>query len=241
MTWTIGDVIAQTFRFFARNWVTLVVGNLLAIVIGSAPLVLWAAVTLAPLYAKLAAGGTPREVVLATVAGSLALAGASSLVLWILFAPALSRIAVAAARDQRPRLADLFDFRRAGTFLGAGMLAAIAICGGTLLLIVPGIIAAIGLSLVSFFVVDEPALGALDALNASWRATRGHRLHLFGLLLVGAMANAILQTILGLSLYLTPLLVALMLVSTPLWTLALALVYLRIRPQPRSDLAALAA
>src|SRR5262249_31959774 len=104
-----------------------------------------------------------------------------SLVLWLLFAPALARIALAAARGQRPRIADLFDFRRAGSLFVAALLSGLAIMGGFLLLIIPGFIALIGLGFVSFFVVDGPEdRGALDALRASWNATRGHRLHLFG-------------------------------------------------------------
>lgn len=241
MPWTIGDVITETFRAFTRNWVTLVVGNLVVGLIAMLPLALWGAVTLVPLLLKANQPGGPGELFVASMVGSGLLAFVATLVLAILFAPAMSRLALAAARDERPRLSAIFDFRRARTFVGAGFLAALAIFGATLLLIVPGIIVALGLAFVSFFVVDDASLGVTASLRASWNASRGHRLHLFGLVLIGLVANWFLETVFGLSAWLAPLQLAFTLVSTPLWTLVLAQVYLRIRPQPPAAVQALAA
>ena len=42
MTWTIGDVLEQTVRSFGRNWVALVVGNLVATLISFLPMALCA-------------------------------------------------------------------------------------------------------------------------------------------------------------------------------------------------------
>jgi uncharacterized membrane protein len=239
MPWTVSDVIEETFRAFGRNWVTLVVGNLIAGAIALAPVMLWAAVVVPPLLART---GQPDPSTLKVALGSMALAGVSSLVLWILFSPALSRIAIAAARGERPRIADVFDFQRAGSYLGTGLLVGVYACIGTLLFIVPGIIVAIGLSLAAFFVVDGPHnVGTLGAIEASWTATRGHRLPMFGLACLAGVINWILQTVFGLSVWLMPLQIALMLVATPLWTLSLAIIYLRLRPQPRGAVSALAA
>ncbi|MGZ3441424.1 MAG: hypothetical protein ACXVDD_18020 [Polyangia bacterium] len=241
MTWTISDVIPETLRSFGRNWVTLVVGNLVAMLIIFSPVIVCAAVTMPMIFAQAADQSQTHELVLGGTVIALLFAFIGTVVLGIMFAPALSRIALAAARGQHPRIRDVFDFRRAGTFFGAGLLSALAVMAGMVLLLVPGLIVAIALSFVSFYVVDKPALGATDAIEASWRTTRGHRLRLFGLMLVGALANGILNAIFGSTIWLAPLQIALSLVVGPISTLALAQVYLCLEPQPRGDAQALAA
>lgn len=59
-----------------------------------------------------------------------------------------------------------------------GLLQGLAIAGGFLLLIIPGVIIYLGLSLVTHVVVDKN-LGYVDAIKASWRITDGHKLDLF--------------------------------------------------------------
>lgn len=68
------------------------------------------------------------------------------------------------------------------TLLGANLLMMIGIFAGTLLLIVPGIILALGLMLTQYFVVDA-GMGPIEAMGASWDAMRGHKgqMFLFGL------------------------------------------------------------
>jgi hypothetical protein len=232
MTWTIADVIERTAISFSRNWVALVLGNLVATLISLLPVTLCAAVVVPPLI-KAAQSGQPGQLALANSIVPLLLSFAASLVLSCLFAPALSRMALAAARGERPRVGQVFDFRRAGTFLGAGLLTGLAVMAASLLLFVPGIIVGLALSLVSFFVVDDPRLGATDALEASWMAMRGQKLRLFGLLLIAGIVSWILQTIFGLTVWFAPLQLALALVWTPISTLGLAQVYLtRRRPTP---------
>ena len=94
----------------------------------------------------------------------------------------------------------------------------------------------------TFFVVDGAAnRGAVASIEASWAATRGHRLHLFGLALLAGVFNAVLQFVVGLTVLLAPLQLALPVVTTPLWTLALAVIYLRITKQHDDAAATLAA
>ena len=232
MTWTISDVISATFRSFGRNWVTLVVGNLVAMLIAFAPLIVSAAITMPMLFAHAGKPGGPGELVVGTTIVVMLLAFVAAFVLLIMFAPALSRIALAAARDERPLIRDVFDFQRAGTFLRAGFLSSLAIAGAMLLLIVPGIIVALALLFVSFYVVDKPGLGATDALAASWNVTRGHRLRLLGLVLVGGIAHVLLHALFATSVVFAPLQLALSLVVGPITTLALAQVFVRLEPRP---------
>lgn len=73
---------------------------------------------------------------------------------------------------------------------------------GLVLLVVPGIIAALGLSFAPYLVLDR-GLSAADALRASWQMMDGHKLDLF-LLGVASMVIALLSAIpLGLGLLVT--------------------------------------
>lgn len=62
----------------------------------------------------------------------------------------------------------------------AQVLYALIVGFGFLLLIVPGVVLSIGLSLFPYYVADTD-LGPVEALKASWEATRGRRLALLGL------------------------------------------------------------
>lgn len=65
-------------------------------------------------------------------------------------------------------------------FLGAAILMLLAIVGGLILLIVPGIIVAIALTFTLYLVIDK-GLGPVEAMKESWRLTKGRRWKLFGL------------------------------------------------------------
>ena len=54
---------------------------------------------------------------------------------------------------------------------------------GFILLIVPGIMAAIGLMLYAFVVAEEPTLRVTDVLKKAWAITNGHKMDLFVLCL----------------------------------------------------------
>ena len=70
-------------------------------------------------------------------------------------------------------------FERFGETLIAGLLYIIALTIGTILLIIPGIILALGLSMTFFIMVDEPEISGFDALKKSWDMMRGQKWNLF--------------------------------------------------------------
>ena len=129
-------------------------------------------------------------------------------------------------------IGDLWNPQPFWRFLGAEILGAIIIFFGLLLLIVPGIIAALGLGMVPFTVIDRGA-GPIDALKESWRITKGHKgqLALLGLALLGINLLGILALVVGL------------LVTVPVTWLTIAHVYRTlsaqaVRIEPRAALAA---
>ena len=93
---------------------------------------------------------------------------------------------------------DFGDIFRGGSFfvniLVAKLLVGIAVVFGLALLIVPGVILALGLGMTNMLIVDRN-MGAVDAMKESWRITTGHKgsllvycLLAFGLMLLGLLA-----------------------------------------------------
>ncbi|HEX6616102.1 MAG TPA: glycerophosphoryl diester phosphodiesterase membrane domain-containing protein [Gemmatimonadales bacterium] len=68
-----------------------------------------------------------------------------------------------------------------GTVLVCSLLFSLVVGLGFLLLVVPGVILAVGLVLAIPALVLEPGLSPMQALSRSWRLTRGSRWRIFGL------------------------------------------------------------
>jgi hypothetical protein len=99
----------------------------------------------------------------------------------------LTRIWLQVARGQPAEFGTLFSGgdRLLPLFL-AELVRTILVYVGIFLLVVPGIILALGLSFAAFFVVDAKS-GPIEALTASWNATKGHKgaLLVFGIACLG--------------------------------------------------------
>jgi uncharacterized membrane protein len=83
-------------------------------------------------------------------------------------------------RRSRPDIGNLFaGFNRFGDALVAYLLMMVFICLWTLLLIIPGIIAAYRYSLAFYLLADNPHLTGYDAIKRSGELMRGHKWRLF--------------------------------------------------------------
>lgn len=100
-----------------------------------------------------------------------------------------------AARGETPDVGDLFAAFRGDYWQAvlASILLHAIVAIGTMLLVVPGIIAAVRLSWAPYLVIDEKQ-DAVTAIRESWERTRGHGWTIFGIwllaipiLLVGAI------------------------------------------------------
>lgn len=100
-------------------------------------------------------------------------------------------------------------FERFADTLVAGLLFSLAVGIGFFLLIVPGIIAACGLGMTFFIMVDEPGISGIDALQRSWNMMNGHKWEYFCLNLrfIGWILLAILTCGIGF-IFLQPYMVA---------------------------------
>jgi uncharacterized membrane protein len=96
-------------------------------------------------------------------------------------------------------LKDLWNPNPFWQYLGMRILTGLIVFLGIILLIVPGIIAALGLMFAPYLVIDK-GLGPVNALKESWRITTGHKsqLFLFALAIIGINILGLLALVVGL-------------------------------------------
>ena len=161
-----------------------------------------------------------RAIVQKVLAGS-ALGLLASLVLFAATAVlgiGATRIALRLAQGHSAHYADIVPpMRLLWPYIAAALLTGLAVIGGLILLILPGIFVAVRLSMVRFEVID--GAGIRESLNKSWALTAGHfwRLFLF-------MLALIVLNVLGAALLMVGLLV-----SIPVTMLAYAHVYQKLK------------
>ena len=78
----------------------------------------------------------------------------------------LSLFILSISRDEEAYLEQLFEgFKNAGTATAANIITGVIIMIGLVLLIIPGIIAALSLSMTFYIIADDDSIGVLDAIK----------------------------------------------------------------------------
>ena len=126
------------------------------------------------------------------------------------------QVAITGARGGVPKLKQLFTtYERILPFLGGMIVTAIITLLGFVLLIIPGIIASLGLQFFAYFILDK-GYSVRESLRASWDATKGSKWQLLGLGIVLVLINFVGILLFGVGLF----------VTIPLSMLTMAHVYL---------------
>jgi hypothetical protein len=183
--WSIGDAIRGGWDAYKANWAALTLGYLIATFIGGTP------GQVAPVLA-LTGVLSERTVPYYAVHVPLTIVG------WLVAEFLTAGFTRAALQSIRTGHASIGDFFRAGEryvpFVLCSLLRTMATAFGLILLVVPGIIVALGFANAPFYVIDQ-RLGPVEALRASWRSTDGQKGELFllslaeiGITLVGLLA-----------------------------------------------------
>lgn len=102
----------------------------------------------------------------------------------LLFSPVLilgvHHVYLKATTDEKPHFSAMFSkMSQFGTALTTYLLIGIFVSLWSLLLIIPGIIAAYSYSMVYFILAEHPEMSALEAIKESKRIMRGHKFDLF--------------------------------------------------------------
>lgn len=209
--WEPGEVMSAAWGKFGPNWATLIFSMVLTGIIGSVPSFIPAGL----LSAGVVQAGSDEYTVISLVCSLIGFA------VQMLFQAGLIKIWLTAAKGGTPSFGDLFSaMGRFPAMIATMFLMFLGIYLGMILLIVPGIILALGFGLAQYFVVDKN-MGPIAALGASWKATDGHKAKIFllGLISIGVMLLGYLACCVG------------VFVAIPLISLAFAIVYLRLTGQ----------
>jgi uncharacterized membrane protein len=148
--------------------------------------------------------------------------GVVGFVIGVFFTVGSTRIFLTATRGQPPQFGVLFSGAdRFLPLLATQVLLLFAVAVGFVLLIIPGIILAFGLSMAPYLCIDQ-GLGPVESLQKSWEITKGQKgsLFLYALAAMLVIFVGLLALILG------------VLVAGPVVTAGLALIYLRLTGQP---------
>ncbi len=100
------------------------------------------------------------------------------------FAVGIATFSFSVVRNESPHFYQLFHGFRSPTFFKsflANLCVTILTVVGFVLLIIPGIIVALGLGLTFFIMADRPDLSFTDCIQESWRLMDGYKLKYLGL------------------------------------------------------------
>lgn len=106
-----------------------------------------------------------------------------------------------AKNSGEPRIEDLFEgFKQIGQGIIATLLTGLIVIAGSILLIVPGVIAALGLSQTFFIMAENPGISGVDAMKESWEMMKGYKTQLFmlGLSFIPWVLLSVLTLFIGL-------------------------------------------
>ena len=190
--WTVGEVMGSAMSVFKEHWLILSLVVFIAQIANAVP-----GIIVNPIIAaqELQPGDAEYHII----------DGIRQIISWIIstfFAVGIIRVFVPASRPEgqgrSPEIGALFrGMDRFFPLLVASLLQGIVVVVGLLLLIVPGIILALGLSLTGYLIVEQN-MGPVDAMKESWRLTVGSKLNIFligfvglGVVILGLLACGI--------------------------------------------------
>ena len=121
-------------------------------------------------------------------------------ILQMLLGLGLVRITLDVVDNKKFSLSDIYSqYKYLPNAVAAGVLSTLAIVAGLLLLFIPGIIISIKLQFVNYFILDK-GMGPIEAMKASWNATKGVKWALFVLGILLGLINllGLLALVIGL-------------------------------------------
>jgi hypothetical protein len=189
----IGEILSTAFQLYRRHWRTLL--TIAAVVV--VPLTL-----LHYLLGDLirTQGETTRNGVVETATWSVGIAGLlaalAGILMYLVLTGAITRAVAAEVAGQDPSVEQSyrFGFHRLGSVLLVSVLVGLAIVGGLILFIIPGIYIAVRLCVSIEALVVEGRRGT-EAMGRSWGLVGGHWWHAFGTIVVGGLLTGIVNAV----------------------------------------------
>jgi hypothetical protein len=174
------DLLVNTFRLIGKSWDALVLNILTFILVGVVPAVVMI-LAVALVFVPFLTHGDTRvlTIVLATLAMIFAL------IVVVLFLPAVTITQLASARGKKVEFNEVFKKSRALAlpYLGLTIIVGLTVIFGTILIIIPGIIAAFFLSMSTYIMADKNP-GVIKAYKQSYYLVKENILVVLALFLV---------------------------------------------------------
>jgi hypothetical protein len=190
----VGEILSSAFQLYQRYWRTLLA--IAAVVVVPFTLLQY----LLGHTVRVTGMATNNGVVVTTSSWRTGLAGLitglAGLLMFLVLTGAITRAVAAEVAGEDPGVEQSyrFGFHRLGAVLLVTVLVVLAVTGGLILFIIPGIWIAIRLCLSTQALVVE-GRRPTEATGRSWALVRGHWWHAFGILLVAGLLTGLVNAL----------------------------------------------
>ena len=196
---TVGEILADAFHLYTRHWRNLILIVAVIVIPLSFAQVLIGDLLIGEGFSQEELRGGVEVSTGTAVGGALAaiVLAFVSILMWTILTGAITRAAAGTflRRDLEIGESYRYGLARFWSIVLVGVLCALAIAVGFILLIIPGFI------VLTFLACSIPALviegkRGREALRRSWDLVRGHGWHVFGTIIVAAILNGLVNGVL---------------------------------------------
>jgi hypothetical protein len=190
----LGEILSTAFQLYQRHWRTLLA--IAAVVVVPFTLLQY----LLGDWVRARGEVTRNGVVIETTTWSVGIAGLvaalAGVVMFLVLTGAITRAVAAEVAGEDPSVEQSyrFGFHRLGSVLLVSVLVGLAIVGGLILFIIPGIYIGVRLAVSIEALVVEGRRGT-QAMGRSWELVGGHWWHAFGTMVVAGLLTGVVNAV----------------------------------------------
>jgi hypothetical protein len=189
----IGEILSTAFQLYQRHWRTLLA--IAAVVVVPFTLLQYLLGDQVRTRGEVTSNGVVETATWAVGIAGL-VAALAAVVMFLVLTGAITRAVAAEVAGEDPGVEQSyrFGFHRLGSVLLVSVLVGLAIIGGLLLLIIPGIYIGVRLAVSIEALVVEGRRGT-QAMGRSWELVGGHWWHAFGTLVVAGLLTGVVNAV----------------------------------------------
>ncbi|HEY7606118.1 MAG TPA: hypothetical protein VID07_04985, partial [Actinomycetes bacterium] len=190
----IGEILSTAFQLYRRHWRTLLA--IAAVVVVPFTLLQYLFGDLLRARGEVTSNGVVIETETWAAGAAALVAALAAAVMFLVLTGAITRAVAAEVAGEDPGVEQSyrFGFHRFWSVLLVSVLVGLAIVGGLILLIIPGIYIGVRLAVSIEALVVEGRRGT-QAMGRSWELVGGHWWHAFGTLVVGGLLTGVVNAV----------------------------------------------
>jgi hypothetical protein len=194
---SVGEILLHAFAIYRQHWQNLITTVALVVIPLSVVQVLLVDVLIGDTFVeeRLREGSVPDATLFGSLLAALAV-GVLSVLTWAVLAGAITRAAAGTflGRDIDSSTSFRYGLSRLGSILLVGLLAGLAVAGGFILLVIPGLFFLTRLTCSLPALVIEDRRGS-SALSRSWNLVAGHGWPVFGTIIVAGILTGLVSSL----------------------------------------------